>query len=83
MVRANDSKKRECGSDIAALGITAKYEIIRLVAALEEIERQRASIMQRLAAAVDLPLPDKQRKQKRQTLSNEQFIAACLEGEKL
>lgn len=52
-------------------------EVISLFSELAKVEEQRTAIMRQIEAAVGITRPSEQRKPKKKTLSNDQFLAAC------
>ncbi len=52
-------------------------EVVSLFSELEKVEERRAVIMRQIEAAVGIKKPSEQRKSKKKTLSNSQFLAAC------
>ena len=52
-------------------------EVVSLFSELAKVDEKRATIMRQLEAAVGITRPSEQRKPKKKTLSNDQFLAAC------
>lgn len=51
-------------------------EVVSLVAELAKVDEQRAAIMRQIEAAVGIKKPSEQRKPRRNTVSEAEFLAA-------